>query len=117
MPLNNAGMTVAANALRSALLFGQLHSAAAGTSGTSNLTSAGRQAITWTSVSGLGNFTLASQVNFTGGAANGTVYSITLWSASTGGTFYGEYAVGGDVTFNSAGNYAVTAIDLVGTAT
>lgn len=116
MPLNNTAMVAAANSLRTALAYAQLHSAAAGSSGTSNVTTAARQAVTWAAATGAGSFSLASQINFTGGAANGAVYSVTLWSASTSGTFYGEFPLTGDTAFNSSGNYAVTAIDLTGSA-
>jgi len=110
-------MQLAANTLRGAALYGQLHTSAAGAAGTSNLTTAARQAITWAATSGLGNFGLASPINFTGGAASGPVYSITLWSASTAGTFYGELPLTGDTAFNASGQYNVTALDMTGTAT
>jgi hypothetical protein len=110
-------MVVAANAIIGAAQYGQLHSAAAGSSGTSNVTTAARQPISWGTPSGAGSVVLASAISFTGGASSGAVYSVTLWSASTGGTFYGEFPLTGDSTFNSAGGYAVTAIDLVGSAT
>lgn len=117
MPLNNTAMVVGANAIRGAALYAQLHSAAAGGSYTSNVTTAARQAVTWASPTGAGSFGLASQINFTGGAALGAVYSVTLWSASSGGTCYGEFPLTGDAAFNSSGNYSVTAIDLTGSAT
>lgn len=118
MPLNNAAMVLAANTLRTNLAYAQLHSAAAGTSGTSNVTTAGRLAVTWAAATGPGTFTLLSALNFTGGAANGPVYSVTLWDASSGGNFYGEFPLtGGDTSFNSSGAYSVTMIDLTGTAT
>lgn len=118
MPFNNAAMVVAANAIQDVALYGQLHSGAAGGSGTSNVTSAAREAITWATPTGLGDFALDAQLEFSGGAANGDVYSITLWSASTSGTYYGEFPLTtGDTAFNSAGEYYVTAIDLTGTAT
>lgn len=113
---NNAAMTVAANALRTAMTHGQLHTAAAGAAGTSNVTTAARQAITWASVTGAGDFGLSSTLEFTGGAASGPVFSITLWSASTGGTFYGEFILAGDTTFNGAGQYSVTSLNHDGSA-
>lgn len=114
--LNDTAMAVAANALRAAMLYAQLHTAAAGGSGTSNVTTAARRPITWGSVTGAGDFGLSAQLDFTGGAANGPVYSVTLWSASTSGTYYGEFILGGDTAFNSSGLYSVTAIDLDGSA-
>lgn len=118
MPLNNTAMVLGANAIKAVLGFAQLHSAAAGGSGTSNLTSAARQAATWTTPTGPGSFGLSTPIVFTGGAATGAIYSVTLWSASSGGTFYGEFPItSGDLTFNAAGVYTVTAIDLTGSAT
>lgn len=116
MPLNNAAMVVGANAIRAAAPYGQLHSAAAGASYTSNVTTAPRQPVNWGTPTGAGSFGLASQINFSGGANNGPVYSITLWSANSGGTCYGEFPLTGDSTFSSTGTYSVTAIDLTGTA-
>lgn len=117
MALNNAAMVVAANALTSALAYGQLHYGAAGSSGTDNVTTAAREAISWASPSGAGTLVLASSISFTGGPDSGSVFSLTLWSASSGGTFYGEIPLSGDAAFNSSGGYTVTALDLTGTAT
>lgn len=117
MPLDNTAMVAAANTLRGLALYGQLHSAAAGGSGTSNVTTAARQAITWTAATGAGSFGLSTALNFTGGAASGAVYSITLWTASSGGTFHGEFVLTGDAAFNAAGAYNVTALDFTGSAT
>lgn len=114
--LNNTAMGVAATALKAVLLYAQLHSAAAGTSGTSNVTTAARKAITWGSTSGAGDFGLGAQIDFTGGASNGAIYSVTLWSAITSGTFYGEFIIAGDAAFNSGGDYSLTSIDLDGSA-
>lgn len=228
MPFTNTAMVAAANTLRGLALYGQLHSAAAGSSGISNVTTAARQPITWAAATGTGSFGLSTALAFTGGAASGAVYSITVWngtpsvaptmgttstagtggtlaaatyfykltatnalgettagsevsktttgttstvtipwtavagatgyklyrststgaeifltsisggstitytdtgaitpsgsappsSNTTGGTFYGEFPItSGDFTFNAAGNYNVTAIDLTGSAT
>lgn len=115
--LSNAAMVLGAAAIKAAATHAQLHSAAAGGSGTSNVTSAARQAVTWGSTTGAGDFSLASSVSFTGGAASGAVYSVTLWSASSGGTFLGEFLLTGDTAFNGAGNYLLTALSLDGSAT
>ena len=115
MPLNNTGMQVAANALRGVLLFAQLHSGLAGGAYTSNLCSSARVSIPWAATSGLGNFGLSAPINFTGGAANGTIFSLTMWSASSAGTCYGEFLIGsGDLQFNSSGDYSITASDWTG---
>lgn len=116
MTINDAAMTVAANALRGALLYGQLHSAAAGASGTDNLCTSGRLAITWTAATGPGDFGLAAPIGFDGGTPDGDVFSLTLWSASTAGTFYGEIQLTGDSQFDSSGAYSVTKMDFAGAA-
>jgi hypothetical protein len=110
-------MTIAANAITTAIGYAQLHSGAAGGSGTSNVTTAARQAISWASPTGPGTIALATPIGFTGGAASGPVYSVTLWSASSGGTFFGEFPTTGDTTFSGSGVYSITALDLVGAAT
>lgn len=119
--LNNTAMGVAATALKGALLYAQLHSAPAGASGTSNVTTAARQAITWGSTSGAGDFDLSAQLDFTGGASDGAIYSVTLWSASTSGTFYGEFVIAADEdgnspAFNSSGDFSITSLKMDGSA-
>lgn len=115
MPLNDTALDVMANALRGVAVYASLHSANPGTTGTSE-TSAGRQSITWTTPATGGDFALTASKNFTGGASNGAVTYVGLWSASTGGTFYGGFALTGDQTFNAAGEYTLTAVSLTGTA-
>lgn len=96
-----------------------LHSADPGTSGTSPCNSA-RVAVTWT-VDADGDLTSGSK-NFTGGTANGAVTHVGLWSSAgtgtppTGGTFRGSFALTGDNTFNSAGEYTVTQVTINGTS-
>lgn len=115
MPLNDVGMQVAANALRGALLYAQLHSALSGSPYTANVCSSARASIPWAATSGFGNFALSSPVSFTGGASNGAIFSVTMWSSSSGGTCYGEWpVVTGDLQFNTAGNYSITASDWTG---
>jgi hypothetical protein len=111
-------MVLVANAGIAVLGYGQLHSAAAGAAGTSNLCSSARQPATWTSPTGPGNFGLAAPIVFAGGGANNPVYSVTLWSLVTGGVFYGEFPLtAGDTQFNGSGGYTVTALDETGIAT
>lgn len=114
--LNTTAMSVAATALKGVLLYAQLHSAPAGASGTSNVTTAARKPISWGSTSGAGDFGLSAQLDFTGGTPDQDIYSITLWSASTAGTFYGEFIAEPDAAFNSGGDYSVTSLDLDGSA-
>jgi len=92
--LNDAAMTVAANALKGVLLYAQIHTGPAGATGQAHLSMAPREPITWGTVTGSGDFNIASDLNFTGGELGGPVYSITLWSADRGGTT-GSSGVGG----------------------
>lgn len=117
MALNNPAMVVAANALRGAMTHMQLHSADPGASGTSNVTSAARQAVTWSAATADGDFGLSSTIAFTGVAASGAATYVSLWSASTAGTWYGNFQLSGDQTANAAGEYNVTALNLNGSAT
>lgn len=116
--LNNTAMGAAATALKAVLLYAQLHEGPAGSSGVSNVTTAARKACSWGSTTGAGDFGLSAQLDFTGGAANGDIYSVTLWSAITSGTgtFYGEFIIAGDAAFNSSGDYSITSLDLDGSA-
>lgn len=116
MPFNSTAMILAANTLRNAATYAQLHSAAAG-DGTANVTTAARQTITWGAATSDGDFDIASQIVFIGGASGGPVYSLTLWSALTGGTCYGEILLSGDSTFNADGVYIVTSLAQNGAAT
>lgn len=106
-------MTVAANALKGALLYAQLHSGPAGTNGTANIATSTRKAITWGAVSA-GSFGITSSLSFTGGTPNGPAYSVTLWSAATSGTFYGELITSGSSTLDGSGNYVLSALDFAG---
>lgn len=115
MALNDDGLALAANALVASLAYAQLHSAAAGTSGTDNAYALERQPVTW-NIPTTGDLSLASGIRFTGGTPNGTVYSVTLWDADADGTFYGEYPLSGDLTFNGQGEFLVTAIDFTATS-
>lgn len=115
MSLNNAAMQEAADALIGVLLYAQLHSGLAGESYTDNVTSAAREAITWTATTGLGDFGLDTQLEFSGGDPAGDVYSLTLWSASTNGTCFGEFPItDGDTHFNSNGDFYITVADFTG---
>jgi hypothetical protein len=117
MPLNNPAMVVAADALRSAITHAQLHSGDPGGAGTSNVTTAARQAVAWSAAANDGDFGLSSALNFTGVAANGAATYVSLWSASTSGTWYGNFPLSGDATANAAGEYSVTALNLNGSST
>lgn len=111
MALNVAALNVEANALAGAALYLALHTADPGTSGTSPAASA-RVAAGWGAASN-GAITTTNK-NFTGGAANGAATWVGLWSAATAGTFYGGFALTGDTTFNSAGEFTLTSLTITG---
>ena len=117
MPLNNTAMVVAANALRSAITHMQTHSGDPGAAGTSNTTSGARRPVTWAAATSDGDFGLLAAVNFTGIASNGAVTWVSLWSAITGGTHYGNFQLTGAAAANAAGEYTVTSLNLNGSAT
>ncbi|MCA1984791.1 phage tail fiber protein [Nocardioides nematodiphilus] len=94
--------------------YASIHTANPGTTGASESTAA-RKAVTF-SVDADGDLTLSATVNFTGGAASGPATYVGLWSAATGGTFRGGYALTGDQAFNAAGQYNLTSLTINGTA-
>ena len=115
MAFTNAALNAATNGLLAAYPFLSLHSADPGSTGASE-TSAARTNPGWPAASGSGDSTV-SNVAFTGVAANGAVTFFGLWSAATGGTFGGGFALTGDQTANSAGAYTVTLATVNATAT
>ena len=114
MALTDATLQSLANSLDTLVSHASLHTADPGTTG-ANESTAGRQAITF-NVDADGDLTLASTLAFTGGAASGACTHVGLWSASSGGTFRGGFALTGDTTFNAAGEYNVTALTINGTS-
>lgn len=115
MSFSNSAMLVGGNAIRAALGGMQLHADNPGVGGAANNSSAGMQVPTWSTVTGSGNFGLAAPVAFTGGTANGPCTYVSLWSNATGsGTWYGNFALSGDLTFDSNGDYTVETLDLTG---
>ena len=113
MALTDATLNSLGNSLAGLATHLSLHSANPGTTGT-NETTAARVAVTWT-VDSDGDLTSGTKA-FTGGAASGPVTHVGLWSASSGGTFRGSFALTGDNTFNSAGEYTVTQVTINGTS-
>jgi len=114
MPLDDAALQDAGNAIDAGISHMRLHSADPGSGETSALGS-GRIACAFTSDAD-GDLTLDATVNFTGLGAGATVAYVTLWSASTSGTRKGKFAVTGDSTANAAGEYSITGLTITGTA-
>src|SRR5574337_1483244 len=109
MGLSNAAMIDGANAIRAKYGWAQLHKAAVG-DGTANLCASSRLAITWAVARGDGDFDISAPVLFTGGVPDEPVYSVTIWSAGSGGTCGGEWPITGDPAFNSLGEYSLDSI-------
>jgi hypothetical protein len=94
----------------------QLYTAEPNAAGTTNVSSAGRQAITWETAAN-GDMVATVDMPFTGGTPNGAVTHAGFWSASSSGTFYGYAPITGDTTFNSSGEFLVTWITIAGSST
>lgn len=90
----NAFLNVYRNTAASAVAtpFVQLHTADPGVAGTTAVAnSSTRNAITWNAASG-GSMTLLALSNFTGTATE-TITHVSLWTASTAGTFLQSFAL------------------------
>jgi hypothetical protein len=114
MALNDTALNLMATQLKTSVTHISLHTADPGATGL-NESAAARKAVTWGTVAN-GDFSMTGTLAFTGGTANGACTYLGLWSASTSGTFYGGYALTGDQTFNSAGEYTVTSLAINGSA-
>lgn len=110
MPVNDALLNVGITAQATAAAYAQIHTAQPNASGSNEATSA-RQLIDWSTATA-GDVTLDAPLSFTGGASGGPATHLGLWSAPTGGTFYGYFPLTGDQTFNSAGEYTLDDLDL-----
>jgi hypothetical protein len=114
MPLNDALLNIGAAAMQAAATHLQIHTAEPNASGSNEATSA-REPITWVTAAN-GDMVATVDLPFTGGASGGPATHVGFWSALTTGTFYGWLPLTGDQTFNAAGEYTVTDIDVTGTA-
>lgn len=114
MPMNDAYLNVMATAGKAAATHLSIHTATPDITTGTNQSTAARVAAGWGTVAA-GDFSTATK-NFTGGAPNGPATHVGYWSAATGGTFYGYDALTGDQTFNSAGEYTLTAAAINGAA-
>lgn len=106
MPLNDAALVLAANAIQAAITHLSLHSADPGAGGANEV---GTRVAAAGAVDADGDITW-SNVAFTGLTANQPVSHVGYWSASTGGTFYGSRALTGDTTASSSGGYTITSL-------
>lgn len=91
-----------------------LHTASPGTTGTNEVSGGSpayaRKAITWNAASAGNLDNNANPVFDVPGST--TVTHFGLWSASTGGTFYGGDALSANETFSSQGTYTLSDVDI-----
>jgi hypothetical protein len=108
-------MNAMADHLASIATHASIHTAAPNSSG-SNESTAARQPIVWGAAAS-GDISITGSEAFTGGAASGPATHVGLWTAITGGTFLGGFALTGDQAFNAAGEYTLTDVSLDGDPT
>lgn len=121
MALNDATLNDVGTYLSGLITHAELHSGDPGAAGTANQTTAPRGAITF-NVDADGDLTITATESFTGGAASGACTHVSLWGGTGAGTkgtgtVRGSYALTGDQTFNSAGEYNLTGVTINLTAT
>lgn len=113
MPLNNAGRQASGAGLAAVAAYISLHTASPGTTGTSEVTGGSpayaRQAVTWAPITGGTGITNDPQFNIPAGV---TVTHFGLWSAATGGTFYGGDPLSASEVYAAQGTYTLTAEDV-----
>lgn len=117
MPFSDALLVVQGNAARSAIGGLQLHTANPGTGAATNKSSAAPVAPVWTVVDGNGNFDLATPAQFSGGTPNGAAAYVSCWSDTSGlGTWYGNFPLTGDLTFDSNGQITLESFLISGSS-
>jgi hypothetical protein len=113
MALNTSAVQIGAAAIAADLTKVGLHTGDPGAAGTSNTTTAAQQTASFGASGGV--VSLSGTVSFTGGAASGPVTYVSLWA---GATYRGSQPIEtGDLTFNAAGAYDLTALSITGSAT
>ena len=93
--------------------FVQLHTADPGASGTTAVSagSTTRNAITWNAPSG-GVMTLNTLAAWTNGGTSETITHVTLWSASSAGTFYQSFALTASQAWVSTNTLTLTSFTI-----
>lgn len=110
MPLNTAGVNAILDLGNEAPIYVAIGSGAT----SADQTSTARQQLT-SSVAGGVITATGVPYAFTGTPGAGATHAL-LFSAATGGTFYGAEALTGDQTFNAAGAYNLTALTITGSS-
>lgn len=111
MPLTNNAKNAMLDHLAGLAVFVSLHTADPGTSGANEVSGGAytREAITWNSAAS-GNLDNNANPVFDIPAGT-TVTHVGLWSASTGGTFYGSDDVTSE-SFGAQGTYTLSDFDI-----
>lgn len=114
MALSNAGKNVMLDALGAVAVYASLHTADPGTTGASEVSGGSpayaRKSVTWnTAASGNLDNSNTSVFDVPGST---TVAYFGLWSASSGGTFYGGGSLSASETFASQGQYTLSDADV-----
>ncbi len=119
MPYAVAAKNYMLDQLGTNALYASLHTANPGSTGTSEVTGGSpayaRKSLTWNAASG-GSKTMSNTPTFDVPAST-TVAFVGLWSAASGGTYYGYIAVTSEV-YAAQGTYQITSgsLDLNATA-
>ena len=100
MPFSTAALNASAAGITAAGRFVSAHSADPGATGTSEIAGATRQGTTWGTAT---NGTVAGSQVAVPIPAGSSVTHWGIWSAVTGGTFLGGWALGATETFGAAG--------------
>lgn len=115
MPVSTTGKNFMLDALGGVAVWVSLHTANPGDNGASELTEGGsptiytRQLVTWNAAA-VGNLDSSNQPVF-GVTPATTVSHFGVWSAFTGGTFYGGGALSASESFTNEGTYTLTDLD------
>lgn len=111
MAFTEAATNAAVDAITDLVGYVSLHTADPGSSGSSEVTGGSpayaRQAVTYSAADdGSAGIDAAEEFNV---PASTTVTHFGLWSAASGGTFYGGFALSASETFANQGIYRLTA--------
>lgn len=110
MGLSTSGRNAAASGVTALSGYASLHTGDPGGTGASEVTGGSpayaRKAVTWAAAGG-GSVTTSASATFDVPGST-TIAYMGLWSASTGGTFYGGAALSSSETYGAQGTYALT---------
>lgn len=116
MPLNDAALDVAGEAIAAAITHVSFHTAEPGGAGATGLIAGGRFAINIDSTNG--DLVLGAVVNATGLTPGASVAYVGFWSANAAGIYYGSaQRTTGDAAVNASGEYTLNSLSIPSSAT